>query len=261
MSKKAPNEDCSTRRVVELIQENTPSSQKEAWECIGDRCFNKSKGMLKRFGVPTRQIDELLYDAGAELFHNVLSGKFKELSTICTYYYRIIWNFWNKILRDQERKLIGSRNKEKEESDFSLSREIELYLTNKVSEEKKQQFEQRLKNDTDLQEIVESIKEAIAMESELTYHENLVGIEDNLNEVDPQEARLMLLKLFPEGSNCIDLLIDYFFVHDSNYYKLASAHKMKREPTEKAYERVRKQINRCVNKFKQELKNRSDGNG
>ena len=57
------------------------------------------------------------------------------------------------------------------------------------------------------------------------------------------------------ASPCADILFEYYFVHDAHYGRLADAVKRPHEDRNKVYERVRKQVNRCLDKVRSSLGN------
>ncbi len=75
--------------------------------------------------------------------------------------------------------------------------------------------------------------------------------------IPPNQQRTNWRKIIADSfsdSSCADLLIEYYFVYQAHYKSLAEAVKRPHEDTEKVYERVRRQVNRCLQKLRKNIR-------
>lgn len=243
---------CNTKEIIRLVKEQTDQSDYKAWKCLEQKCALKLEGQLRKMGVREKeQIGDFKNDALADLFFNIQHDKFRGESEICTYLIGIAINKWLRWLRDKQGK------KELNNIFFEGDEEIQKvvkYIQGKLSGEEKERFKTELEKDTNLQEFITLIRNAMDYPGpgSIFYfsNEDLDKKSQEQQEAEGEKAKEYILKIFPPGSSCIDTLYKYYFMHEANLDRMTNAVKHPKEVWQKAYERVKKQVSRCKNKLR-----------
>jgi len=239
------NLNCSDQDLLAFILLNNRTGEHNAYKCIKKNYSNKFRGTLRKFGVRNDEdMIDIELEAMAALFFNILSGKYKAQSGICTYFISIGINKWRKVLRNRGK---GKMNSSRDSNDESFSAKFQAYLNNDLEENERQEMKQLLANDTDLQEMLEMFRKPNYVEVEM---EQISIPYEEVEEQDTQEMIELIKQKFPPDSTCVETLTAYYFQYEANYLKMAHAIKRRVEEVETVYERIRRQVNRCLEKIK-----------
>lgn len=253
MNQKNNSDSCDTKTIVDLIKANTDATHLKAWNCLHKTCLKKMVGTLRKKGMTQKEdIEEITQNTDVAVFQNILQNKFRREANICTYYIGIALNQWKKRLTKLKKTqaLISIKKLET----LSQLEEIEAYLGNKLDKKARQQFLESLQNNLDLQEMVDLIALGRPQQKDilLPYDDSIdTPIEEKAKETVSLKA--ILKKSFEDGLPCLKTLTDYYLVYNADYENMAYAEKRKQDKIKPVYERVKKRVNRCLEKVRKSL--------
>lgn len=246
---------CNDHDILIWIKSRKQLMETRAYNCIKYNCGDKLLGKLYKANVGVEVQQEFFSEALEDLFHNIISNKYRGESNICTYLISIARNKWlTNLKRKNTLQDYLHSIKEKDTSTYNDEEWIISYLNKKLGKEEKEVFEERLKNDIALTEMLEIIKnnnQKVVLVSDIS------ELENTLKQEDPDylkwEVEPKLIQLYNhvdrQVSEAALLLHCYYWEFECDFEKMAQAEMRPNENYQRVYDRVRKRVLRAKEKI------------